>query len=227
VVIILVILIVAIVTFILLYHKPQKNDFDIDTIGTCNLDSDCSLQYDTSGNAYTSICTIVGNATSGTCSPYCVVDSDCWYGRSTGSSQCVTISSKSVCRAKTCSADGDCAGDESCATIQNTTQKVCLKVGYTPNNNNPIPCKANSTCFGNSNLVCLAPYPTVSINCCTNSNCPSGFTCSGSSQGCTDNKNCGTNCGTCQASNLVAGYCSEYSTVSDCPSGNGAYGKCS
>lgn len=224
--IILIILILAIIIFILLYRKPQKTNFNINSGGSCYMDSDCNLQFDNQENAYNSICAIEGKATSGTCSPFCINDGDCWYGRSIGSSQCITEESKSVCRLKSCTSDGDCASsDEACTSIPNRTGQYCLKVGYTPGTNTPLPCQSNNNCFGSS-LVCLAPYPTVSVPCCTSANCPTGFTCSGNSQLCTDITNCGNNCGTCQAGNFVQGYCSQYASPSDCPSGNGAYGRC-
>lgn len=224
--ILLVLFIVGIITFILLYHKPTKDTFGITAKQTgCYLDSDCLLQYDSQGNAYTSLCAIQGKATSGVCSPYCITDNDCWYGRTQGSTQCITEFGRSVCRVKACTSAADCTSDETCTPIPNQKTTYCLKVAYTPGSTVPLPCQSGKTCFG-SDMPCTTPFPSVSINCCTNSNCPTGMTCTNTSQACGDSQNCGGSCGTCVASQIIAGYCTEYSSVSDCPSGNGAYGKC-
>lgn len=173
----------AVVIWALFFHSkyppaPPLND------SACTYNSDCPPSQ---------FCS------SGLCTGYCLVDSDCYSGQQYGTATCqFDTNNRKLCVPKSgCTVDTDCnititsQGQsevltiEACAIPLGASTGYCVAIGGVNDDNNPnVPCSATD-CYGSSNISCIKPNSqtkltaiTPNLGACTvDSACASGLQC--------------------------------------------------
>ena len=195
--ILLVIIFVAVAVYFIVFHKHagiQSSD-PPGQGNTCIYDSDCPFTPDGVALRCINSQPPAGSspAISGTCTAYCVQDSDCWNGNPTGQSPtCVTSATtgQSFCTLQPCSAQSDCSTGEGCLPLSaGATQNYCVVLGNNPKTttytSQSIPCSQN-TCFGVPGINCLKGTGGATVGapqwnfgpCIYNNDCSGGIPCS-------------------------------------------------
>lgn len=208
--IIVIIAIIILIVWLIIAPKPG-NQIPLLPQTNCIYDSDCPPS---------TLCA------SGVCSAYCIQDSDCWNGNSTGVSTCsMDQYARTVCQPQPCQNDGNCTQggkypNQACALYKDGNG-LCVTIGTSAgqSSNPQIPCSnPGGFCYGSTNINCMASGSMNSNgpyfgSCQYNTDCGAGLVCSSNCFAATpQNPTPTTNCptGVCQvaAGSKTSGYCS-------------------
>ena len=163
--IVLVIIIVAVAVYFIVFHKNSTYSLT-DPTGQgniCTYDSDCPINPDGTALRCVNSQPPAGatEGTKGTCTAYCVQNTDCSYGNSPQSPTCVTngTTGQSLCMLQACNAQSDCSTGEACLPLApGVSQNYCVVLGNNPAtatySSQSIPCSQN-TCFNIAGITCL------------------------------------------------------------------------
>jgi hypothetical protein len=238
---IVLLLFLLVALYFILFKKNKGFQYTDLPYKPCTYDADCRIASgDTTGTAIVERCTkSAGNAT-GTCSAYCLLNSDCGGGNVGGSTSCQQDAyGRFLCQmapasGTTCSTAGEVAVTIPAGQFNkfNDTGSYCLILGLNPNAPQAEPRLCQNQSPWGTNLYCTFTDLPKNFQqpCYWTEDCSGGFTCSNgcslasasSSSGCS-----GQTPGNCIApAGQNVGYVSQCSTANPCPSGTCTDGLC-
>jgi hypothetical protein len=236
---ILLFLFVLVAFYFILFKRNKGFNYADLPIKPCTYDADCRIASgDSKGTAIVERCVIAAGNETGTCSAYCLLNSDCTAGNPGGSTTCQQDSyGRFLCTLAAATGTACTTPGEVPVTIPtgpnnttNDTSSYCLILGLSGSTAEPRLCGSQNP-WG-TNLYCTFATPPNGFNqeCYWDKDCQGGFSCS---NGCTLANAGGTSgCdgktpGYCvPPSNPPVGYVSQCNTANPCPSGTCTSGLC-